>query len=140
MKSLKSLLLGLLVAAGLSLAVHAASPVEITVSTVVPNGSVNGSPAFTVAGYPQITGTPKIRKIWLSNDGAAERVGLWKNCTSSTTATLVWDGIVPSSTTASNSPGNLEVNWLPVGAAIASPCVSKGLNGSGTVKAHLSYE
>ena len=121
--------------------VFAASPLEVTVSTVIPNNSANGSAAYTAAGYPNITSsTVKIRKVFFSNDGAAERVSVWKTCSSSTTATLVWDGIVPSSTTAAVAPGNLEVDWLPNAMNLVAPCVSKGLNGSGTVKAHVIYE
>lgn len=133
-------LLGVFFASALTCLVFASSPLEITVSTVIPNGSTNGSNAFTISTYPVVSGNVKIRKLFFSNDGAAERVTLWKTCTSSTSAVAVWDGIVPSSTTASVSPGNLEVDWLPNGNSIGSPCIHKGLNGSGTVKAHISYE
>ncbi len=120
---------------------EAASPFAVTVSTVIPNGSVNGSTAFTAAGYPQIaTSNVRVRKLWVSNDGAAERVSLWKNCTSSTTAVMVWDGIVPSSTTATAVAGNLEIDILPNDAVISNVCIHKGLNGSGTVKASFFYE
>lgn len=119
---------------------YAVSPFLVTVSTIVPNSSVNGSGAFTGAGYPQATGTTKIRKITLSNDGAAERVTLWKACTSSTTATAIWDGIVPSSTTATLAPGMVIVDFLPTSMVVVSPCIHKGLNGSGTVKASIVYE
>ena len=143
MKRFKILIAALFVAGALALMnqrASASSPFIVTVSTVVPNGSTNGSGAFTTAGYPQATGVKKIRQVNITNDGAAERVTLWKNCTSSTAATAVWDFIVPSSTTASNSPGSINANWLPQSMAITSPCIHKGLNGSGTVKASISYE
>lgn len=136
MKSLKSLLLGLLFAASVSLVVYAASPTQVTVSTVAANGTGNGAAAFTAAGYPQITGTVKIRKLYLSNVLGTEAVDvtLYKNCTSSTAATAVWTGIVGSSAV-------VNVDWLPLGMAITSPCLNKGSNsGAGTVKAHISYE
>lgn len=136
MASLLALFLGVSAAV-----VFAASPLEVTVSTVIPNGSVNGAAAFTAAGYPNISAsTVRIRKIFISNDGAAERVTVWKTCTSSTAATAVWDGIVSSSITANVGEGNLNVDWLPNAMNVAAPCIHKGLNGSGTVKAHIIYE
>ncbi len=117
-----------------------ASPYAVTVSTVVPNASTAGSSVISTAGYPNITGNVAIRKLWFSNDGAAETVNVWKNCTSSTTAALVWTGIASSTTTNVANQGNTEMDSLPNTFVVANPCFSKGLAGAGTVKVHVQYQ
>lgn len=118
---------------------YAASPYAVTVSTVVPTAQ-SGAAALTTAGYPNITGNVAIRKIWLSNDGASEVVNVWKLCASTTTAALVWTGVVPGTTTAATNGGVLQMDSLPNTFVVTSPCFSKGLAGSGTVKIHVEYQ
>lgn len=140
MKRLKLILLAFAVFAGLSAALYAAtqqSPYAVTVTTIVPN--VTASSVWISSNAPTIGGNVRIRKIYFSNDGAAERVTLWKNCGSTNTATAIWDGIVPSSASAA-SGGNLNVDFLPDVVNVSSVCIHKGLLGTGTIKAGYYFQ
>jgi hypothetical protein len=142
MKRIKLFLLSLLTLAGLSATVFAAtqqSPYNVAVTTIVANSSVNNVFIATSAVFPTIGGPVRIRKIYFSNDGAAERVSLWKNCGMPATATLIWDGVVPSSASAA-SGGNLNVDFLPDSINVSSVCVTKGLLGSGTIRVGYYFQ
>lgn len=152
MKSLKKGLALALMALGLVGAVgpfaYAASPFIVTVSSVVPNGAGNGASQFTGAGYPNYTGNLSVRHIGIaytttSSGAQTEYVELWNTCTSSTTATLKWRGIVQSTATGSGQPGPyLDIALEPRLMNLTSPCFTRSANDitNGTIKATLWYE
>lgn len=141
---LSASLLGLVL---FSSAVFAASPFIVTVSSVVPNGSANGSAQFTAAGYPSYTGTLSVRKINLaytttSATAQTEYVELWDTCTSSTAATLKWRGVVQSTITLGGTGPYLNTDIAPRLMTLTSPCFTRSANDitNGTIKATLFYE
>lgn len=138
MKRFKTLLWAVLVAGVLVIprwAMAAQSPFTVTVSTFVPNVVGNGSTAFTAAGYPNVTGAVSARQIVIDNNSTVERVRLWNNCASSTTATVVWSGVVKSSDT-------LVVPIAPRLMSLTSPCFSRETQATdqSNIKATLFYE
>lgn len=126
----------------------AASPFIVTVSSVVPNGAANGSAQFTAAGYPNYTGVLYARKInlaYTTTTGTAqtEYVELWNTCTSSTTATLKWRGLVQSTATTGGQAGPfINIDLAPRLMGLTSPCFTRSANDitNGTIKATLFYE
>jgi hypothetical protein len=140
MKHFKKLLAMALFGLGLGIVAvpfaYAAGPTTFTVSTVTPNGSLNGSAVFTAAGFPNVTGGAKLRKIVIDNltSPSADRVTIWTTCTSSTTAVAKFNLVVPASTT-------VTYDFLPNNFNTTSPCVQKGIvDLNAVMKATLVYE
>lgn len=140
MNALKKILLGVglaaafLVASGVSPQAAHATSYTVALSTIVPTASAAD---YTAGSYPNVTGSMYVRQSIVTNSSAtAQRITVYNNCTSSTSATIALQFDIPATIGAYS----LTPNWiLPQVFPLTSPCIIRSST-TGFTNLDLFYE
>lgn len=106
----------------------------VTLTTFNPTGSAG---EFTSGNYPNISGTNReMRALFIANNGPQDTVELYKNCTSSSAASLAMSIVVKASETWPSGSGQHFPAQLFL---LSNPCIRKSST-TGIIKATIMYD
>ncbi len=107
---------------------------ELDYTVALTTYTVDGSTAdFALGGYPNITGPARIDKIYISNNSnVVQNVQMYDLATTTTAATLNWEGVVAAS-------GTLTVDYPQFNSyKVVSPAFRRSST-NGTTRIQLKY-